>query len=78
MKINVQEPMFNTGSTVEGLQRCPDCHKLPDLTIEDKGFDKENFIFECKRHGHMAMGDTIEMVTAHWNIYTMAFRREVA
>lgn len=74
-KIPVTEPMFNTGGRKEDLQRCPDCFRLPDLKIEDKGPDKSSFRFICERHGHLADGDTIEGATALWNIYVMSFRK---
>lgn len=54
---------------MNGLKRCPQCHHLPEVTFEDKGYDTTNFIFECKEHGHMAMGQTIEMAVANWNLY---------
>lgn len=78
MTITVTEPMFNTGGPREDLRRCPDCHKLPQLLTEDKGPERTDFIFFCEQHGHFAKGQTIEMAVAHWNIYAMAFRREVA
>jgi hypothetical protein len=63
---------------MENLERCPDCYKLPEVKIEDKGFDKENFIFSCPQHGHMAMGQTVEGAKANWNLYVMLMKVKVA
>lgn len=59
------------------LKRCPTCHKLPEVTFEDKGFDKINVILTCNQenHRHQAMGQSLAMAETHWNIYVMSYRK---
>lgn len=65
---------------MNGLERCPECFKLPDLTFDDRGFDKIKFIFTCTQPNHVyqAMGDTIEGAIANWNIYAKLYRHTTA
>ncbi len=64
-----------TGMT--GLERCPTCFKLPQITIDDKGPDAVDFIFTCEGQGHLhqAQGQTIEGAKANWNLYVMLSRK---
>lgn len=62
---------------MKNLERCPDCFKLPEVTFEDKGFDKIDVILTCNQqnHRHQAIGQSLSMAEAHWNIYVMAYRK---
>lgn len=62
---------------MEGLERCHDCYKLPEITIEDKGPGKEMYWITCKQpnHVHQACGDSPQGAVANWNIYVMMMRK---
>ncbi len=53
------------------LKRCPTCGKFPVMKIEDMGFDKSNFIWQCEQHGHMAMSQSVEGAKTNWNLYCL-------
>ena len=61
---------------MNGLERCPNCFKLPEVKFEDKGPDHYDVIFSCPQHGHMAMGTSVEGATANWNLYVMLLRNK--
>lgn len=52
--------------------RCPGCFIQPDVA-----FEGDKVILECKRHGHIAQGDSLEMAVVNWNQY-ISFVRAVA
>lgn len=63
-------------TNMNGLERCPDCFKLPELTIEDKGPGEERYIWTCTQpnHVHEAMSGTPIGSIANWNLYVMLLR----
>lgn len=55
---NIQSPM-------EGATRCPACYLPPEVKLEDD----QRVLLRCARHGHMAMGNSVEQAVQHWNRY---------
>lgn len=50
------------------MKRCGQCFLPPSVSVEEstRGL---NVTIECRRHGHMAMGQSLDMAIAHWNTY---------
>ncbi len=43
---------------------CPHCGKPPEVK-----YRRNNWIFICDEHGHIAMGDTYAQAAIFWNRY---------
>lgn len=56
------------------MKPCPTCQKQPELVIDKEG----NFILECARHGHIAMGASEAQAIDHWNLYISFVEKAVA
>lgn len=50
---------------MNATERCPRCNLAPEVEITSS----YEITFVCPRHGHMAMGSTLEQAKAHWNHY---------
>jgi hypothetical protein len=62
-----------TVSDMDGCERCPECHILPIVKIDQPYFGAVAMVLECEQHGHMAMGDSLAQAVKHWNTYVRFF-----
>ncbi len=46
--------------------RCPACHLAPKVSVNSDDF---SVTFQCERHGHMAVGASLDVARANWNQY---------
>lgn len=50
---------------IDGLKRCPTCHHIPLVEVEELDYA----VISCDEHGHIAQGHDVEQAVKHWNHY---------
>lgn len=55
------------------IRACPQCRVSPTMELFGKLWE-----IGCRRHGHLAMGNSADMVVSHWNKYIAFITHEAA
>lgn len=54
-------------TALDGCKRCPTCHEVPKMSIED-GYQQKDLVWlHCQPHGNIAAGETLEQAVTNWN-----------
>jgi transcription elongation factor Elf1 len=64
--------IVNHAGGLDGMKRCPVCHKQPAVRIETL----EETVIECAPHGYIAQGKDVEQAVSHWNRFIRFVERE--